>query len=205
MIHTIISASSLLLVAFGANAFAETDPTKVPVSFNKVYVSEGYDSNDHVQSLGEGVFNNGCYRYAETKMKIDELQKRIYIQPVAYEYSGYCLQVMVPFWRVLDIGILSAGHWEIYQGKNMDKIGQFNIRPALSSEPDDYTYAPISQAFYKQTANGNKVLLSGEFTSDCLSIAEVKVNIQSDVLVLQPIAKIETRSNCKMGRFPFSK
>lgn len=205
MIRLLISASSLLLMGFAPNAFSQADPTKVPVSFNKIYVSEGFDSNDHVQILGEGVFQNGCYRYAETKVQVDERERRIFIQPIAYKYSGYCLQVMVPFWKVFDVGILAAGRWEVFQGTTPSKLGEFNIRPALSEEADDYMYAPVSQAFYKPTANGHKVVLTGEFSNDCLSISEVKVNVQPNVIVLQPIAKVDAKASCKTGSFPFSK
>lgn len=202
MNNLIFSAVSIFLINFAAQA--QIDPEKVPVFFDKLYISDGFDSNDHVDILGHGMFNNSCYRYAETKVYINQSAMRIQVQPIAYKYPGYCLQMMVPFWKVFDVGILKAGHWEVYQGEN-EKIGSFDISQATTNDPDDFIYAPVTQAFYRQTNKSKKIQLTGEFTNDCMSITEVKVNVQKNVLLLQPIAEIENRTNCKSGIYPFTK
>ncbi len=84
-----------------------------PAIFQKIYVPSGFDSNDHVQIVGEGMFRNTCYRPAPSSVRVVEATKTIYIGPIAYEYAGLCLQVVLPFERTIDVGILKAGLWKI--------------------------------------------------------------------------------------------
>jgi hypothetical protein len=205
MSHLLVSMMTFFLLFHSAPSFAETGPVKVPALFSKIFVPGGFDSNDHVQIVGEGMFKNTCYRHADTTVTVDEASRRISLGPVAYEYAGLCLQVILPFERVIDVGILKTGKWEIVQGTSLEKLGEINIRASITDDADDYLYAPVSQAFFQQKGAVSEVLLAGEFTSDCLSIDQVKVTIEPDVIVLQPIAKVESRPNCKSGRFAFSK
>jgi hypothetical protein len=77
---------SLTLVAAGT-VLAQSNkmPGKIPALYSNVYVPVGFDSNDHIQIVGEGMFENACYRPAETKAKVDVEKKRITLTPAAYE------------------------------------------------------------------------------------------------------------------------
>jgi hypothetical protein len=201
-----ISALSLTFIFAASLAQAQAaDPVRVPALFSKVYVPNGFDSNDQVQFVGEGMFRNTCYRHANTTVRVDESQKTVFVGPVAYEYSGFCLQVILPFERVVDVGILKAGTWKIVQVNGAHQLGEIKVLPALTESPDDYLYAPISQAYFRQVASGAEITLSGEFTSSCLALDQVKVEIQPDVIVVQPIAKMDSGATCKDGRFAFSR
>jgi hypothetical protein len=201
-----ISALSLTFIFAASLAKAQsTDPVRVPALFGKAYVPNGFDSNDNIQFVGEGMFRNTCYRHANTTVRVDESQKTVFVGPVAYEYSGFCLQVILPFERVVDVGILKAGTWKIVQANGASELGEIKVLPALTQNPDDYLYAPISQAYFRQVGSGAEIVLSGEFPSSCLSLDQVKVEVQPDVIVIQPIAKMATGPTCKDGSFPFSK
>jgi hypothetical protein len=205
MFRLLTASMSLLLIAAAALASASTLPSKVEATFNKVYVPVGFDSNDNVQIVGEGMFKNTCYRHAETTVRVEEASHTIYLGPVAYEYAGLCLQVILPFERVIDVGILTAGTWKIVQGDGTQKLGEVSIKTALNDGPDDYLYAPISQAFFQQKGAIGEVFLTGDFPNECMSMDEIKVTLQNDVIIVQPIVKMETRASCKDGKFPFSK
>lgn len=206
MIYRIALCFTVLTSAFFnvAAAFAQTDPTRVPATYSKIYVPDGYDSNDLVQVVGEGVFRNTCYRHAETLVTVDEATKTISVGPVAYEYKGFCLQVILPFQRVMDVGILKPGKWTIQQDGGAT-MAEFIVRPAKTNSADDYLYAPVSQAFFRQVRGTNQVIISGEFSSDCMTLDSETVLVQTDVIVVQPIAKMDTRPNCVAGKYPFSK
>lgn len=192
---------SLSMVSLTAKA--QLEPVKVPFTFSKMYAPSGFDSNDIVQIVGEGVFKNACYRHAETKVIVNDESRTVTIEAAAYEYSGLCLQVIVPFERTVDIGILKSGKWDILQGSTEKRLGSVVVTTAISQSADDFQYAPVSQAFFQQTEGRNEVLLSGEFTNSCLSIQEVKVNVETEAIVVQPIAQLNDGPDCKMGRFPF--
>ena len=180
MIRLLLCTLSILgLAGVSVEAHAQANsPVKVGAIYNHIYAPGGFDSNDHVQVVGEGLFRNTCYRPAETQVKVDEANHRIWVGPAAYEYSGFCLQVILPFNRVIDVGILSPGAWEIVQGPQADKLGAITIRKAITDSPDDFLYAPISQAFFQQKAASAEVLIAGEFPNSCMTLDDVKVTIE---------------------------
>jgi hypothetical protein len=51
---TLLSTFSLLLI-FSATAFADGNPIQEAVNFQKVYAPVGFDDNDNVQIVGEGM------------------------------------------------------------------------------------------------------------------------------------------------------
>jgi hypothetical protein len=190
------------LMAFPA--FAQ-DPVKKPATFNTIYVPRGFDSNDNVQIVGEGMFKNTCYRPAETSVVIDHDKKTITVGPVAYEYSGMCLQVVLPFDRVLDLGMLKAGTYTVIQATDGTNLGTVSVAQSRTESADDYIYAPIDQSFLHQHGQQAEVLLTGSFMSNCMHMDEVKVSVQEKAIVVQPIAKMDDRNGCLRGKFPFSK
>ncbi len=180
------------------------DPKRIAALYNKIYVADGYDTNDHVQITGEGMFRSTCYRHAETTVHVDEAKQVISLGPVAYEYSGYCLQFILPFQRIVDVGILKPGKWSIHQGGGQ-VLGSFTVKPATSNSADDFIYAPVALATLEQNGATSEVIISGAFSTDCMELDREILTIQNEVIVIQPIAKVITGSMCKDGAFPFSK
>lgn len=176
-----------------------------PAVFNTVYVPGGFDSNDNVQIVGEGMFRNTCYRPAPTTVKVDHEKKVITLGPVAYEYSGLCLQVVLQFDRVVDVGILEPGTYTILHEGGGNLLGTVSIAQAKKDTPDEFLYAPISQAFFKQDGLTSEIIITGDFPSSCMSLDNVKVTLEPKVIVLQPIAALADRTDCVAGKFPFSK
>lgn len=201
------SALALAVLTFVSVSFAQTAPSKVGALFNKMYVPGGFDSNDHIQFVGEGHFRNSCYRPAPEAVRIDQESQVISVGPVAYEYSGFCLQVILPFQRVVDVGILKPGKWTVLEtdGTSTLELGEISIAPALSNSPDNSLYAPVSQAFFKQTGKLSRFSVTGNFPNSCMKLVEVKATLEKDVIVLQPFAELDLKPNCSAGAYGFSK
>ncbi len=195
-----VSVAGASAQVFDINA----DPVvRRPALFQRIYVPSGFDSNDHVQIVGEGMFRSTCYRPAPTSVRVVESARTIYIGPVAYEYAGLCLQVVLPFERTIEVGILKPGLWKVVQESNSANLGEIKINEATVASADDFLYAPISQAFFRQRGMRGEVLLTGYFLNNCMSLEDVKVSVEKRVIVLQPLVRIEERSSCENGRFPF--
>lgn len=195
---------AIIAIIFTIQAKAEdSTPTKVPISFGKIYIPDGFDNNDNVQIAGEGMFPNTCYRYATTSVKVDHTAKTIHLNTVAYKYPGMCLQVMVPFDRVVDVGILKEGDYSIITNKDNQTVGRVSINTSKTKGPDDFMYASVSQAYFQSKDSVNKVFLTGNFPSSCMKLKEVKSQVQSDVLVIQPIVEIDPDEHCVVGQFHF--
>ncbi len=191
---------SVIAIIFATTlAKADHTPTKVSVNFGKIYAPGGFDDNDNVQIVGEGLFSDSCYRYAETSVRVDHKTKTIKVRPVAYKYPGYCLQVILPFDRVLDVGILQKGTYTVVQESDSQHLGQVDILATKNKEPDDFMYAPISQAFFQSGG----LSLMGDFPTSCMKLKEVKAQVQSDVLVIQPIVEIDSSIPCVEGKYHF--
>ena len=207
-----IMTCAVLLTSLVATSRAEQTPSetaatpaRVPVDFQKLYTPHGFDSNDNVQIVGEGRFDHACYRPTETKVQVDETKKIITVGPAAFLYHGWCLQVTLPFHRVMNLGIVSPGDYQIVQSTDHKVLGHIVIKAAMKLTPDDYLYAPIEQAYLRDQQSRTKVLLSGNFANSCMKLVEVKSQIQKNMIVLQPIAEMQTLANCTDGEFAFEK
>lgn len=202
MIRTLTIAAAICLAVPAIAAEEVRSPIQTPALFSETYIPAGFDDNDNVQIVGEGMFKNTCYRPAPTGVQVDQKNKVIRLAPAAYEYQGLCLQMILPFERTIDVGILKAGNYKVMQdGQEVDTL---KVGVARSLAPDDYLYAPISQAYIHQEAGLKTLLVSGEFPTDCMKLDYVSTDVQKKVIVVQPIAKIEERNNCLRGKFPFS-
>lgn len=207
---------SVLVFSLANPVWAADGPSlpkdNVSSSFHTLYIPGGFDTNDHVQIVGEGTFMNTCYRSAPTEVAIDHSRKLIELSPKAYFYTGcFCSQVLVDHNRVIDLGLMKTGSpYQIVQnggGKDGIQLGQLAIRAATKSDPDDFKYAPISQAFLSSRGGENTITLRGEFRNTCRTLADVIVKVEPKVIVVQPISDVdeerENRQDCEEGHFPF--
>ncbi len=191
------------VIGFSALASEVTDssPTTVPTAYKNLYVPRGFDSNDNIQLAGEGVFSNSCFKIAPPVVSVDETSKKITLVAQAYQYKGMCMQMMIPFQQVIDLGLIqTAGLYKIQNGEGV-QIGEVDVAAAKTSEPDDYFYAPVQRVSFEDGSE-NEVSLRIEFPTNCLAIDQVKIDKQQNVVVIQPIAKLTRRFGCAMGYFP---
>lgn len=195
--------AAMLAIESKAQPGISDQPEKIPVLYNTVYIPDGFDNNDNVQIVGEGLFSNTCYRPAQTTASVDEEQKIITLHPTGYHYSGMCAQVVFPWHQVADVGLLKAGTYKVVQNGDKEALGQVTIRVSRNPGPDDYLYAPISQVYLKDHEGTSTVTVSGVFSNSCLRVTELRVEVQSKVIVVQPITELQSRPDCVDGSFPF--
>jgi hypothetical protein len=192
-----------VIVSFNSMA-ASTDPVVVPVSYKNLYVPNGFDSNDSVQLVADGVFPSACYKIAPPRVWVEDKRRVISIEPRAYMYSGECAQVLIPFQQTIEVGIVSnPGRYDITDGEGKI-IGNIDIKPATTSLEDDYLYAPIHRATVDKTNGSYKLTLKIEFSQSCMKMKDVLVTKDSNVIVVQPIAELVSGA-CKIGYFPVTK
>ncbi len=215
------SGIAVLLALTGASAMArdlasDTVPTKVAVDLGTAYIPQGFDSNDNVQLVVEGIFENTCFRQAPTRAVVDPVTRELKLYPQAYYYDGFCLQMVVPYNQTLDIGLVPAGQYQVMDmtggsprfasgpSTRGRSLGMMTVDQATRAEADDYLYAPVDQAFVDtQGTDGKQVLhLTGNFTLSCAGIKEVKVSMQDKVMVVLPITEIR-QGQCQSGSYPF--
>jgi hypothetical protein len=182
-----------------------TAPETVTVAFAKVFVPSGFDDNDRTQITIEGVFPNTCYKVGPYATQIDLKTRTITIQQQAYRYQGICLQVVVPFHQVVDLGLIPQGEYKIVDSASGSALSVIRIDIAKKSEPDEYLYAPITDAFITtDPENGIHTLgIQGAFTDRCTVFEDIKVNYTADVIVVQPIVKRIGARSCAKDKTRF--
>lgn len=205
LLGAIVAVSSFAGAAFGqAVPPIMAEPTKVPAAYQTSYIPGGFDSNDSVEVVLEGRFSSSCWRPAEIEVAVDHDKKEIYVGPAAYLYPArLCAQMILPFDRVVSFGLLKQGNYKLIQATDGADLGTIPVAQAQTERPDDFLYAPVSQAFFKDRGGSSEVTIAGNFPSSCMMIDEVKVTIEPKVIVIQPIAKIEKRLGCRDGSYPF--
>jgi len=203
--YSIRLSVSALVMFLAFQASAANEPTVTGINFAKAYVPNGFDSNDNVEIVGAGVFANSCYRYADTKVEVNQNDKTITLTPSAYMYSGYCLQVLMPFDHTVKLGLLPAGTYSIQESSSKENLGAITVRSSVKTEADDFMYAPISQAFFKSQGTANLVQISGELPVSCMKLKDVLFDKQADVIVVQPIVEMDKSIPCVEGKFSFEK
>lgn len=103
----------------------------------------------------------------------------------------------------MSFGVLKPGTYKLIQATDGADLGEIPVQAAQSERPDDFMYAPVSQAFFKKRGADGDVTLAGNFPNSCMQMDEVKVTLEPKVIVLQPIAKIDKRLGCHDGHYPF--
>lgn len=193
---------SLLFLISGL-ALAQELPTLRYSKIDTGYIPNGFDSNDNVQFVIEGVYRDTCSRPAGTQFKVNPATKTVEVLSYEYRYEGPCLDVLVPHDEVVSLGVVADGNYRVVQSNGLE-LGRLQVVKATKSSPDDYLYAPVNAA-YLMNKNGRVVItVSGAFTNSCMRLAKVVPHVQPKVISVQPIAEIDHRNgNCVNGNFPF--
>ena len=174
------------------------------------YNPDGFDTNDNVQLVAEGIFPNTCFKPASPKVEVNHDTKTIAVASSAYQYQGMCLQVMLPYNQTMDVGMLKNGTYRVVQaGMENDPtrmLGDVRVRTAANSSADDFLYAPVSQAYVESRNGQGMVKITGAFSNSCMRLADVMVSVQPKVVVVQPISQVDDNGvNCRSGNFPYER
>jgi hypothetical protein len=205
MIARILLAATLITLSHSQVVKAETQPELVKVRIDKVFIPNGFDSNDRSQVVIDSYLPNPCYKVGPRKFRNDG--NTIILEQWAYLYRGMiCPQVIVPFSAVVDLGILKPAAYEVKDDQDGRKMGSLLVKKSVGAGPDDYFYAPITDA--RVDNRKWEVVIEGNFTNSCLEFSDMKVFADpKDVIIVQPILKPwrEGDRPCKAGSFPFTK
>ncbi len=197
--------TTLAIILSGA---ASANPTTVNVAVERAFVPVGFDSNDRTQFAVEGTFHNTCYRVGPYALKVDSKLKTITMQQQAYKYDGMvCLQMMVPFTQVINVGILDEGNYKLLDATTGKQIGTLPVEKSVTAGPDSFLYAPVTDAYIVEgeTAEKHTLVVTGSFGDRCSTFEDIKIGYQDNVLVVQPIVKRITEATCSSEKVRFLK
>lgn len=200
---------SALFFSFPGHADTRgNEPDLVDVSLGKGLVPVGFDDNDRVQVVVRGTFPSTCYKVGPHEAKVDPVSKKIVLRQKAYRYKGMCLNVSVAFTQVVEVGLLGEGQYSIEDNLSGKAIGAFAVTRSTTSSPDDFIYAPVSDAYAETDVDGHRwLVITGSFPNRCMRMKDVRISYYPEVIVVQPIAEMMAASRyapCTAGEFRYS-
>ncbi len=172
-----------------AAAISYATPVEVSFAFEKAFIPDGFDDNDNAQVVLAGTLPDTCYQTTRVEFALDESTGTVKATQWALAVTDICLPATVPFSTVLSLGNLRAGEYAIEDGPSGKSLGKISIRQAKSPTPDEYTYAPLTNAFVNQDpATGEtELVLRGDWMDRCSQFKQVDVEYQAEVVVVKPI------------------
>ncbi len=198
----------ILLACFlSASAVAGNYLREVSQPIVKVYVPNGFDTDDSVEIVVMGILRDSCTQVGRVSGDLDEARKILTINLTAYEYSGNCVKADIPFYLPVYVGpIRNPGIYAIQDNPTRRAIGTLGVgrAPVSGSGVDSLPYPPLTDAYLLKQEGKDVLVLKGFMPMDCLTIDSVDVQVQPDAAIVRPrMARLE--SSCRKGNFPFTK
>ena len=112
------------------------------------------------------------------------------------------MDVLVPYSRTISLGTLNKGRYRVVaydKNSRAHSVGMVGVTQAVKPNPDDFLYAPVTSSVFFMKANKPFLILSGEFTKNCMGIKDIKVLSRTrKVVEVLPLKCTETLQNVKM-------
>jgi len=186
----------------------EGRPKTIQMLPTAVYLPPAYDDNDNVKIFIEGQFPSSCFKVAPETIDVDAGKGLITISNNIFYYpESLCITMVVPYTRIISIGTLKAGDYNIeFKSASIAiGLGYLQIQKAKNKEADDYLYMPTAELDVNVEDSGKSIItLRGEFSNSCMTVdrIEIKHEQYSNVIDVLPIARIEG-TNCSVVKHPF--
>lgn len=184
-------------------------PAIVDVTPSRVYAPMGFDDNDNAQIVIDGLLPDTCYKLGHTLIRIDHATAKVHVRQQAFYYPGaWCADVRIPYVQTVNLGILKSGQYEILIEKDDEApVSTTSLPIAISTtqSPDDFLYAPITDAHLEKSSTAFEgvprktptVVLNGYFSSTCMSMRTVKMDVRpNNVIEVRPIVNMERGIAC---------
>lgn len=207
-----LTLCGLVFLSSGTLTYANA-PSAVEVFAERVFVPSGYDDNDNIEIVIDGILPNLCYDVLPTEYTLDREHKKIYVHqparkrdlPQCEKNSADSIETKLPmeYSSVLNIGQLDQGVYTVVYMKDLTHSGEtiLEVAHATSDKVDDALYAPVSSVFIPDMiveTNAAEAMLTGVLPSNCLSLREEDLIVRrtGNVIVILPILQVPRRGNC---------
>lgn len=198
----------LAVLLCAQSAFSGEFVQEIALPIERTFIPKGYDTNDSVQIVVEGSFPTSCYQIGRADSIVDKEKKIIEVQLTAYEYDGKCLRIPTRFHHTFLLGRMpDSGKYSIVEMTTKRTVGELTIMtaPVLSAGTDDAVYAPLLDGFLQEKGSETQLVLRGVYSNSCLTITDVKLNVDRDVVVVLPFVEFRPGHACSQGEFAFEK
>ena len=188
-------ACSLVSMCMGGVAFAKSLP------IDKIFAIErGFDNNDIIEFAVHGYLPDTCHQIGETSTLVDSVNKTIYVTVEGHvKERQSCAKMLIPFLKVVRVGVLSAGTYRVLSAANQRVSGQMKVAESSTEDQDEFLYAPVEYAKISR-ATDTSLTLEGTYPATytgCMRIVDVKAYLTgANILVVRPVAQLFEDKDC---------
>jgi hypothetical protein len=155
-----------------------------------------------------GTFTSSCFKAGSASADVNPLTKTIQITQKAYVLeSSWCLQMLVPYSSVVDVGILPPGDYQVQVVSDLaapKTLENLSIAPASESVagPDESLYAIAEDVSLE-----NGVLkLRGKLPGACVTLKDIRVlTRKSGIVEVLPLLQTKQAQSCAESFISFEK
>jgi hypothetical protein len=203
----LFSAAALTAAVLSApTAVRADDPqgTLVIVPAEGIFIPNGFDDNDQALVVLDGYLPNSCHKLVGSEVKKDPTTGAITVLQYARRFDGICLQVRVPYFREVDLGVMPMGETPV------STLGAPNetlkVVESTNAGPDDYLYAAVDSARIEgDPASGRYfAVLQGRFTNTCMKLKQVVIHDSGRTVEVLPIIEMVDQDGCQEAEIPYS-
>ncbi len=198
---TSILSFVLFLVPFSAATAEERAGESVEVELQRLFIpSVGYDDNDRVEVVLQGMLPHPCYTLTDTEIEkvSPQLDKRVYrVRQMGWRrLDGACAgklpHLPIPFQVTAALGRIAAGDYQVWfhgcHGEPQAKL--FTVEEARGSHVDNYYYVKVSairaEANYRR-GEPVRITVEGTIPSTCLELEHgVEATLLDDTVLILP-------------------
>ena len=201
-----------------AQAADQTFLERIEIPVGHVFVpAQGYDDNDNVEIVFDGIIPNGCYSVADYSANVDPKTKQIVPHLFAnHRTDSFCqdethlsksLIPPVPYTLDVALGSLGKGDYKIvYSHPGLPlSVRPFSVDKAKMATVDDMPYAAVSSIWIPDSVRGDLSIsaeLVGSLTSSCSKLSSVTVKRLDDVFVILPALSFTQNLMCSLIMVP---
>lgn len=187
----------LLLSVFTLNAWSMS---KVQLMSGRLYIPEGYDTNDMVEVTVIASLPDTCHRNPTYEVVRNDKTFNISLH-AHYVADNNCKKISIPYQANINLGLLEAGTYNVQlRGASKNTNSKLSIIEARSALQDDFKYGNVMNIL--EDEDSREIELSGINPSKCLVFEQLETEIQKDVIVIRPHFREE--GVCKDEPSPFT-
>lgn len=172
---------TVLMLAVALNAWGIT---KVPMMKGKVYVPEGYDTNDLVEVFISGSLPDTCHRNPTYEIVREGNAFNIYLYAYYVPAPEGCRDISIPYFETVSLGMLQEGNYQVSVNREHGARTELKVKEAQNQLQDDYFYGNVMNIVEEQ--DSRTVELLGTNPVDCLKFEKLVAEVQDKVIVLRP-------------------
>jgi hypothetical protein len=190
----------ILLISFATlNSWAMS---RVPMTTGKLYIPEGFDTNDVVEVTVAGRLPDLCYRNPSYEVHREGNTFTISLFAYYVPTPEGCRALSLPYKETISLGVLSAGTYEVKlkRFRLTADSGRVRVKEASSSLQDEFMYGNVMGI--REDEAGRGIELIGTNPVNCLKFEKLVASIQKSVIVLRP--RFREEGVCKEHPTPFS-